>query len=294
MDGPLRFRWLGVAGFELATAEHVLAIDPYLTRISFWRQWFGRVEPDRQRVASQIPGCDWVLVTHAHWDHLADVPAVLEHTGAVALGSANACRLLALLGVPEGQVRQIGPGDRLSLGPFRVRVLLAKHIQVPGYGPDPLARNLRPPLRAREYRMDVCFCFLIEVSRHRLLTDPGECPDGCPRAEVLLVSTYQEEAYYQALLCLVAPRVVIPSHWDDLWRPLSKPVRPMLAPPRWAWPPLGRIDLDRFRQVVEKVAPGTQVFVPERFATYELGGGAEPLQSNERMRDVRSPGIGVR
>jgi L-ascorbate metabolism protein UlaG (beta-lactamase superfamily) len=271
----------------------VLAIDPYLTRISFWRQWFGRVQPNRELVASVIPRCDWVLVTHAHWDHLMDVPAVLEHTGATALGSGNTCRLLTLLGVPRDQVRQIGPGDRLPLGPFQVQVLLARHLWVPGYGPGPLARNLRPPLRARDYRMDVCFCFLIEVSGHRLLTDPGEGPNGGPRAEVLLVSAYREEAYYRALLRLVAPRTVIPSHWDDLWRPISRPVRPMLAPPRWAWPPLGRIDLERFRQVVEGVSPRTQVFVPERFAAYELGEGSGSLGSTERTLDAGSCRVAV-
>ncbi len=49
-----------------------------------------------------FPRCDFVLVTHAHWDHLMDVPDVVLNTGATALGSANTCQLLALLGVaPE-------------------------------------------------------------------------------------------------------------------------------------------------------------------------------------------------
>jgi hypothetical protein len=56
----------------------------------------------------------------------------------------------------------------------------------------------------------------------------------------------------------------------------------MLAPPRWAWPPLGRIDLDRFKQVVEGVSPGTQVFVPQRFAAYELGWEPELLRRTDR------------
>src|SRR5512137_2297982 len=106
----MELRWLGVAGIELRLNGQTLAIDPYFTRAPL-RRMLERMHPDRRLVAGQLPRCDYVLVTHPHYDHLADVPEVVRNTGATALGSANACRLLAALGVPAQQVRQIGAGD---------------------------------------------------------------------------------------------------------------------------------------------------------------------------------------
>ena len=97
----IQIRWLGVAGIELRTADQTLVIDPYLTRVPFWRVAFRRLRTDHALVAQHIPRCDFVLVTHSHFDHLMDVPAVVHHTGALALGSVNTCRLLALSGVTQ-------------------------------------------------------------------------------------------------------------------------------------------------------------------------------------------------
>ena len=147
MGPAIRFRWLGVAGIELSVNDQVLSIDPYLTRLPFWRVAFGRVRPNRELIAEQIQHCYFVLVTHAHFDHLMDVPDVVRNTGAVALGSANTCRLLATLGVPPAQIRLIEIGDPLALGDFRVEVLLAEHATFVGRWPfsGPLPPSLRLP-----------------------------------------------------------------------------------------------------------------------------------------------------
>jgi L-ascorbate metabolism protein UlaG (beta-lactamase superfamily) len=78
----LAFRWLGTAGIELRAADQVLALDPFFTRPSL-RQMLRPITPDPAVVASHLLRCNFVLVTHPHYDHLLDVPAVLEQTGAV-------------------------------------------------------------------------------------------------------------------------------------------------------------------------------------------------------------------
>jgi len=273
MGTAIWFRWLGVAGIELRLDDHILAIDPFFTRPPFRRMWFGRVRPNRQLIAEKIQRCDFVLVTHAHWDHVMDVPDVVLNTGATALGSPNTCHLLALCGVPDGQIREIRVGDELTLGTSRVEVLPAEHGSVLGqpFASGPLPDDLRPPLRLRDYRMDSCFSFLIHVGGHRLLTDPGEDSKGGVPADVLFVNTYRHYAYYEALLHRVRPQVVIPIHWDDLFRPLSQPLQPMFNPPTWSIPPLRRANLTEFRQTIERTASGAQVLIPEIFRMYDLG-----------------------
>jgi len=270
MSRPISFRWLGVAGIEITADDGTLTIDPFFTRPPFWRLWIGRVRPNRELTARTIRRCDWCLVTHAHWDHVMDVPDVADLTGAQVIGSPNVCRLLTACGVPQAQITQARPGDVFSLGVFEVEVLSGEHVPVPGFGPGLLPARLTPPLRLRDYRMDGCYSYLIRAAGQRLLYWSSVRPDAAPRADALFVNPLAPPEAYAALLAAVTPRLIVPVHWDDLFAPLSRPTRPMLGPPRWAWPPLARIDLDAFTQTLCALATDTRVWVPERFQAYEL------------------------
>ena len=265
-------RWLGVAGIELRVNKQILVIDPFVTRPPIRRMWLGRVHSDAALAAATVPHSDFVLVTHAHWDHVMDVPAVIEQTRATAYGSTNTCRLLTILGVPEEHLHVIKVGDQLTLGMFQVAVLQAQHGLVLGrpFATASLAPNLHPPLRMRDYRMDTCFSFLIEVDGLRFLDWSSEKVHLAPLADVLFVKPLQKPAYYEALLGVVQPRVIIPIHWDDFMRPLSQPLRPMLKPPRLAFQPLALVDLTAFSQMIKRIDPQVQVFFPEIFHLYEL------------------------
>lgn len=268
----LEMRWLGVAGIEIKANEQILVIDPFVTRPPFKRMWWGRVRSDATLATATVPHGDFVLVTYAHWDHVMDVPAVIDQTKATAYGSPNTCQLLAILGVPEEHLHEIKTGDQLTLGTFQVEVFPAEHGLVLGrtFATGSLAPNLLPPLRMRDYRIDACFSFLIKVGGLRFLDWSSKQVDSAPSADVLFVKPLQDRAYYEVLLSMVQPRVVIPIHWDDFMRPLSQPIRPMLKPPRLAFPPLARVDLTAFRQLIKRIAPQTQVFLPEIFRLYEL------------------------
>ncbi len=89
MDHTVWFRWLGVAGIELRVNEQILALDPFLTRPPFRRMWFGRVRSDSALVVTTIPQCNVILITHAHHDHLMDVPEIIQQTGATAYGAST-------------------------------------------------------------------------------------------------------------------------------------------------------------------------------------------------------------
>lgn len=265
MKAPVQFRWLGVAGIELTAGDQVLIVDPFFTRFPFWRMWWGPVVPDHALIAARVPRCDFVLVTHSHWDHLMDVPDVARNTGATVLGSFNTCQLLAILGVPANRIRQIRVGDEITLGDCRVTVLPAEHETLLGRPliAGPVAANLRPPLRARDYRMDVCFSFLIEVAGHRLLYGPGENPHPSLPVTVQFVGPFAPRHYYKTVLRRVRPKLLVPVHWDDFFRPLSRPLRPLFIPFRPAAP-------TQFQKWIQTLSPETEVIYPEIFRTYPI------------------------
>ena len=270
MESAVGLRWLGVAGIELRMNEQILEIDPFVSRPRLWRLLLRRLRSNEALITATVPRCDFVLVTHAHYDHVMDVPEVIRQTRATAFGSPNTCQLLALLGVPQEHIHEIKVGDRFPLGHFQVEILPAEHLKVPGFPPGPLPPRLRPPLRMWDYQMDIDFGFLIEVGGLRFLDWSSECVEPALAADILFLKPQRERAYYEALLKVVQPRVVIPIHWDDLMRPLSQPLRPMCKRPSLTFPPLGRVDLTEFRRLIKLISPQVHVFLPQIFRQYNL------------------------
>lgn len=259
LDGELRFRWLGVQGIELEADGRVLMIDPFITRPRLRYFFFGHPSPNRDLIIEKLPRCDDVLVSHTHWDHVMDVPDLLRHTGATAWGSPNMCLLLKTLGIAPKHVREIKVGDELALGPFRAKVCAAKHATMPFFPlSGTLRTNIRPPLRLRDYLLDHCFSFMITVYEYRLAYCPAH---GWP-ADVLLTGIHSKRDEAASLLRNVQPKLVIPLHWDNLFRPLSHPVRELRVP--------GGMSLRQFARLVIETIPQCQMLIPEMFRTYDL------------------------
>lgn len=280
----LTYRWLGVAGLELVAQDYTLLIDPFFTRPGKAAVLAGaRVRSDTALAERFAPRADAVLVTHPHYDHMLDVPGILQRTGVKAYGSPNVCTLLAMQAVPDPQVNCIHPGDRLSLGPFEIEVYPAWHTPIPlarwfnGSLPRQpvISRDgpalLRPrPLRLSDYRMDVSYSFRIQVEGKTLLVGNHPVP-----ADLLFIAPYQPAQVLEPTLRGVQPRYVVPIHWDDFMRPLSRPLLPILLTPAQGLAhrsllPVYRLNLADFVHFVRRVLPETEVLVPEIFQVNSL------------------------
>ncbi len=269
-------RWLGVAGIEIGCAGRRIVIDPYFTRVPFHKLWLGRVKPDAELIRKWLPGCDAVLVSHAHVDHILDVPEVVRQTGAVAYGSPNTCRLLQICDIAQEKIHEIQRGAGFQVGEINIRSYAQRpHMPVGGYSMQPVPEGLKAPLRARDYSMDFGLSYLIEVEGLRLLTETCLDPAEAGKVDVLFTVPFrgrpgEERRYYQRMLDACQPRLVIPIHCDDMWLPLDKPMKGQPVPSGRLLPPLTRMDRDRFKLVIEQIHPATRVFLPQRLMRYSL------------------------
>lgn len=248
----------------------VLLIDPFLTRPPLHNILWGRPASDAGLLAARIPHADHILVTHAHYDHLMDVPEIARRTGATVLGSFNTYQLLPTLGLPVAQLRIIHAGDEISLPYVQVKVLAGRHPLIPGYTAGRLKRNLHPPLRLCDYRMDDCFSFLVHAEGLKILVWSSISSQGACPADVLLLRAVAGQDWYRDMLEKVHPRLVIPTHWDDQFRSLEQPIRPFLSPPTLAFPPVQRINLEKFSHKIHQVLPDCRVLIPHIFQVYHL------------------------
>jgi L-ascorbate metabolism protein UlaG (beta-lactamase superfamily) len=277
----LTYRWLGVAGLEFTFQDFTLLIDPFFTRPGKATVLAGRrVRTDAELVKRHISRADAVLVTHAHYDHLLDVPEVMRKTGARAFGSPNTCTLLALHGISSGNIQTILVGDRFQLGPFTVDVFPNHHTRIPFSrwfnGPLPAGlRNgpARLPLRLSDYRMDACYSFNIQIDG--LVMQIGKHPAP---ADALFISPYRGARSLESTLQAVRPKWIVPIHWDDFMRPLSLPLRTMLLTPAQGLrhglfpflPLVRRLNLQDFTDAVQQIMPETDVRVPKIFEVYHV------------------------
>jgi L-ascorbate metabolism protein UlaG (beta-lactamase superfamily) len=268
-DDAVLLRWLGVAGLVLSHRGRTLAIDPFVTRPGMRYLLFGRPSADVGLAASTVPVCDAILVSHAHHDHCMDVPTIARRTGATVLGSRNTCLLVGRLGVSDRQLRRIEPGDSEQLPPFGITVWPGDHPTVPGFGPGALSRREVLPPRLRDYRMDTCLSFLVHVAGLAVYVCNARRLTSAPRADVLCVGAAHSDAFYRTLLTMVRPRLVIPMHWDDLFKPLGEPLRPFWAPPSRRHGLLRRLDPQRFAANVERLGTG-RVLSPEPMHEYDV------------------------
>src|SRR5438067_10584651 len=111
----VRVTYLGVNGYQFEAAGHALLVDPYFTRAALLGIALNRpLMPDNLRIEAGLrhvsASVDAVFITHAHFDHLLDVPQIVRRTGARLFSGATAIRLADAAGSAE-KSQQVQPGE---------------------------------------------------------------------------------------------------------------------------------------------------------------------------------------
>lgn len=100
--------WLGCATYRLSVDGLVIFLDSFMDRVS--------TAPPVGLTTAEVTEADFVLVGHAHFDHLAGADVIAKNTGAQVIGSFESMRVLREAGVPEEQLigSQGGEHHRLN------------------------------------------------------------------------------------------------------------------------------------------------------------------------------------
>lgn len=104
---PVTLDWLGCATFRLTIDDLVLFLDAYIDRVP--------LAPPVGLSAAEVDRADYVLVGHAHFDHIAGAETIAVKTGARVIGSNETARVLREAGVPTAQLLPSQGGERHRL-----------------------------------------------------------------------------------------------------------------------------------------------------------------------------------
>ena len=236
-DG-LEVEWLGVSGYRLSCEGQTLFVDPYLSRVPLRDLVLRRPTLPDPAALERFGGTEnevvGVLVGHTHFDHAVDAPAIARRFDCKAYGSDSLRNLMALHGMAESAV-VVEPYRTYELGPFAVRFTPSVHsklllgLAVP-YDGELTCEHL-DSLSPGAYRCGQVWGISIEVAGVRFyhqgsanLIDEAVRERGVDVFLAGVAGRGFTPDYWRRILPLLDPRVVVPTHYDNFFRPLGQPL----------------------------------------------------------------------
>jgi L-ascorbate metabolism protein UlaG (beta-lactamase superfamily) len=242
-DAPLSATWMGVATLLLDDGSSALMTDGYFSRPSLAQVAGGKLSPSPARVdgclaRADVSRLEAVVPVHTHIDHVMDSALVADRTGAQLVGGESAANVGRGYGLPEDRLVAAVSGVPIELGAYEITLVQSQHCP-PDRFPGVISEPLTPPVKVSAYRCGEAWSTLIQhrPSGRRLLIQGSAgyvkgALDGY-RAEVVYLGVGQlgvqprsyMSDYWTEVVRAVGARRVILIHWDDFFRPLSKPLR---------------------------------------------------------------------
>ncbi len=242
-DSPLSVTWLGVTTLLVDDGSSALMTDGFFSRPGLAQLTAGKVSPSAARVdgclaRAKVSRLQAVIPVHTHFDHAMDSALVAERTGARLVGGESAANVGRGHGLPEERLVVAVPGEPIALGAYDV-TLVGSHHCPPDRFPGVIGEPVVPPVKVSAYRCGEAWSTLIQhrPSGRRLLIQGSAgfvkgSLDG-HRADVVYLGVGQLGVqprsylvdYWTEVVRAVGARRVVLVHWDDFFRPLSKPLR---------------------------------------------------------------------
>jgi L-ascorbate metabolism protein UlaG (beta-lactamase superfamily) len=242
-DAPLTVTWLGVSTLLIDDGSSAMMTDGFFTRPSLGRVGAGKVSPSPARVDGclarvGVTKLAAVVPVHTHFDHALDSALVADRTGAQLVGGESAANVGRGHGLAADRLVIAESGTPIRLGAFDI-TLIESHHSPPDRFPGTIDQPVVPPVRAAAYRCGEAWATLVHhrSSGRRLLIQgsagfvkgslTGQHADvvylGVGQLGVLPESYLVD--YWTETVRTVGARRVVLVHWDDFFRPLSKPLR---------------------------------------------------------------------
>jgi L-ascorbate metabolism protein UlaG (beta-lactamase superfamily) len=236
LPAGLELQWLGTSGFRLSYEGHTVLIDPYLSRLPLGDVLKRRVRgPDLETIDAHLDAADAVLIGHTHFDHALDAPAIAERFDCKVYGSPSMANLMALYGL-EHRAVEVEHYRVYEVGPFAITFVPSIHsrlvlgLKIP-YDYDITCEHL-DGMTAQAYGCGQVYGIHIEVAGisfyHQGSADLIEDAIRHRNVDYFLAGIAGRgftSRYTERILRAIEPRVVIPNHYDDFFRPLDEPMR---------------------------------------------------------------------
>jgi len=264
----LSVTWMGVATLLIDDGSSALMTDGYFSRPSLAKVAAGTVAPSPARVdgclaRAKVSRLAAVIPVHTHIDHVLDSALVADRTGAQLVGGQSAANVGRGYGLPENRIVVAVGGQPIQLGTYEITLVESHHCPPDRY-PGVIGEPLITPVKAAAYRCGESWSTLVHhrpTGRRLLIQGSAGFVEGAlagHRADAVYLSVGQLGLqprsylvdYWTETVRAVGARRVILIHWDDFFRPLTKPLRAL---------PYAGDDLDVSIRILDELATGDGV-----------------------------------
>ncbi|MBR6676599.1 MAG: MBL fold metallo-hydrolase [Clostridia bacterium] len=134
----LRLKWLGCACFEMDFGNVTVVNDPWITPNAKTELTWEAVEK-----------CDYITLTHGHYDHTLDIPALVERFDPYILcGENTALPLMRWADLSPMKVYPMYHDMELDLEDVKIKALSGRHTPLPGNESERKINREKSPVNA--------------------------------------------------------------------------------------------------------------------------------------------------
>ncbi len=218
-----RIRWINTAGFdiEMANGKHIL-IDPFISGTT----------PDGivcwPMPLEEIEGCDYLILSHTHVDHAADVGQIQRRFPKLRLfvGDLSADALCEEQDLDCARMYRVRSGEVYEFDDLKIEVFSGRHSESPrGYRKG--GKDFRHSdgsfwptmwygnLEFLNYRLTLCDGTVMFIWGGMTSDDQKyKFRDMCADISLMHVSPKQSFDEFAELVRAVRTRIVVPHHYD--------------------------------------------------------------------------------
>lgn len=188
------FTWLGHSAFDFDINGHSVLVDPFLTHNPLASTSADSLNPE------------FILLSHAHDDHLGDTVDIAKRTGATVISNFEIGNWLANQGVQN--LAQLNPGGSYRGEFFSTKLTIAHHSSSfpdGSYGGQPNGIVISTPELNLYFAGDTCVFFDMQ-----LIGDMGIDVAFLPIGDTFTMGPDESIKAIE----FVRPRLVVPMHYN--------------------------------------------------------------------------------
>jgi len=245
--------FFGVSTLLFTDGETSILVDGFFTRPGLRKIIFEKIGPDEDLITTGLAdggvrNLAAVIVMHSHYDHVLDAPAVVKRfPNCVLIGSESTARIARGYHLSEDRIC-VDDGEKKPFGRFTVRLLPSPHSPIPWLLrlgirrillDGPVRQQVQPPACVSRFRNGCCYSLLIQHDDKSILVQasggfqPGAFKDESADVVLLGVGTLGKmpssylDNYWHEVVETISAKRIFPIHWDDLTRPVDRPLVPI-------------------------------------------------------------------
>jgi len=235
----MKIEWHGTAALTIESGGVMLAADPFIG-MPFGMRDAERLKTDRAKVFRQA---DAVLVTHGHFDHIYDIPAIYGGTDTPIYATKTPVKTMTEKGIDPAQLRMLTPGESFTTGDFRITAYQSRHCtfdlavilqtvfrKATVRHPISLIKLLRLNKAYPENGETLLYMIEAEGKRIQLMGSMGMAEGvSYPVGADLLILPFQGTGdparTVRPIVDRLKPKAILLDHYDDAFPPMSALIR---------------------------------------------------------------------